>query len=154
MDILKENVSFDEVLAHYRQEHSGWEGYAIGLDYLNASNKRYQGKWTLVLLSSADIAGVMLPSHNHPIEVIPPSGLSVSDAAQRLKSLPKDQMSNCWKRICGINERDFSQMHLALEIENSMLKHVDGVHRLLSYVYFQKGDTVHAYVAGKLHAER
>jgi hypothetical protein len=45
-------------------------------------------------------------------------------------------------------------MRLALEIEKGMLKHVDGVHRLLSYVYFQKGDTVHAYVAVKIHAER
>jgi hypothetical protein len=97
MEIIKENVPFDEVLADYHQEHNGWEGYEIGLIYLNASDKRYQGKWTLVLLSSADIASVMLPSHNHPIEVIPPSGLSVSEAAQRLKALPKDQMSNCWK---------------------------------------------------------
>jgi hypothetical protein len=154
MEILKENVPFDEVLAHYYQEHSGWEGYEIGLEYLTAANTQYQGKWTLVLLSCDNIASAMLPLHNHPIEVIPPSGLSVSKAAQRLKALPKDQMPNCWQRICGISERDFSQMHLALKIENGVLKHVDGVHRLLSYTYFQKDDRVQAYVVGQINSER
>jgi len=148
MEILKERVPFNEVLAHFEEEHTGWEGYKIGLIYLHDANQRWQGKWTLVLLSRADIASVMLPAHNHTIEVIPPSGSSVADAARRLKCLPKEQMQNCWQRICGINDRDFSQMHLALEFENGILKHVDGVHRLLAYEHFQKEEPVLAYVAG------
>ena len=103
MRILKESVPFSEVLAHYEEEHSGYEGYEIGLVYLNAANQRCQGTWTLVSLSSSHVARVLLPSHHHDIEVIPPSGLRVSEAVQRLKDLPKDQMQNCWKRIRGIS---------------------------------------------------
>jgi hypothetical protein len=105
MQILKEDVPFNEILAHYEQEHRGWEGYSIGLDYLNAANDRCQGRWTLVLLSRADIVSVTLPAYNHPIEVI-------------------------------------------LEYANGILKHVDGVHRLLAYAQFDKEEAVLAYVAG------
>jgi hypothetical protein len=148
MRIVKAAVPFDEILACYEVEHRGWEGYDIGLQYLHAANTRCQGRWALVLLSKTDIAGLMLPWHNHTIEVIPQSGLSVPAAVERLKQLPKDQMPDCWERISKIGERDFSQMHIALEIENGILKHVDGVHRLLAYGLFQKDDEVPAYVAG------
>jgi|ERR1035437_3722689 hypothetical protein len=152
MRILKEVVPFDEILECYADEHHGWKGYEIGLEYLTSANRRCQGRWTLVLLSDADIANVMLPSHNHPIEVIPASGLSVYEAVQRLKQLPKDRIPDCWERICEIKDRDFSQMHIALEIENGILKHVDGVHRLLAYVLFEKNQEVRAYVAGVMPA--
>jgi Family of unknown function (DUF6309) len=154
MRILKEDVLFDEILQRYEAENRDWKGYAIGLEYLTAANRRCQDRWTLVLLSGADISSVMLPSHNHPIEVIPPSGLSVSEAVQRLKQLPKDLVPDCWERICGIKERDFSKMHIALEIENGILKHVDGVHRLLAYMLFEKNQEVPAYVAGAMPASR
>jgi hypothetical protein len=95
MRILKEKVPFDEIRRRYDEEHRGWKGYSIGLDYLTTANERCQGRWTLVLLSGADIANVMLPWHKHEIEVIPPTGLSVAEAAQRLKQLPKDQMPDC-----------------------------------------------------------
>ena len=149
MRILKEAVPFDEILACYEQENRGWPGYAIGIDYLNAANARCQGKWTLMSLSNADVSSVMLPYHrHHGFEVIPQSGLSVSAAVERLKQLPKDQMPGCWKRISDLGQRDFSHMHIALESENGILKHVDGVHRLLAYGLFEKGHDVLAYVAG------
>src|SRR5437867_4388055 len=110
MRIVEEAATFDEILACYEVEHRGWPGYAIGLEYLTAANTRCQGRWTLVLLSKADIANVMLPLHSHPIEVIPQSGLSVYAAVERLKHLPKDQMTDCWGRITGFGERDSSQM--------------------------------------------
>jgi hypothetical protein len=94
----------------------------------------------------------MLPSHNHPIQGIPPPGLSVSDAVHRLRQLPKDQIPECWKRISRIKERDFSLMHIALEVENGVFKHVDGVHRLLAYVLFDKDQEVLANVAGVMPA--
>jgi hypothetical protein len=152
MRILKHAVQFDEILQHYERENRGWDGYTIGLEYLTAANRRCQGRWTLVLLSRADVANVMLPSHNHEIEVIPSAGLSVSAAVQRLRDLPKDQMKDCWTRICGINERGFTHMRIALEAENSILKHVDGVHRLLAYGLFQRDEEILAYVAGAMSA--
>jgi hypothetical protein len=90
----------------------------------------------------------MLPYHrHHGFEVIPQSGLSVSAAVERLKQLPKDHMPDCWKRIGDLGQRDFSQKHIALESENGILKHVDGVHRLLAYGLFEKNHNVLAYVA-------
>lgn len=154
MRILEENVRFDELLQDYEEENRGWDGYAIGLEYVTAANRRCQGRWTLVLLSCADVGSVMLPPHNHPIEVIPPPGLSVSEAVHRLKGLPKDRIPNCWERICGIIGRDFSQMRLALEIERGLFKHVDGVHRLLAYWLSEKDQEVRAYVAGEMPALR
>ncbi len=41
----------------------------IGLEYLTSANRRCNGRWTLVLLSGADIVNVVLPSHNHPIVI-------------------------------------------------------------------------------------
>lgn len=82
------------------------------------------------------------------IEVIPQSGLSVSAAVQRVRQLPKQQMPERWDRISKIKDRDFSQMRIAIEIENSTLKHVDGVHRLLAYRLFDKHQDLCAYVAG------
>jgi hypothetical protein len=66
MRILKEGVSFEEILESYENEHHGWKGYEIGLEYLTSANRRCNGRWTLVLLSGADIVNVVLPSHNHP----------------------------------------------------------------------------------------
>jgi hypothetical protein len=148
MRILKDAVQFDEILQHYEKENRGWDGYAIGLEYLAAANRRCQGRWTLVVLSTTDIENVMLPCHNHEIEVIPSAGLSVSAAVQRLEHLPKERMKDCWSRICGIKERDFTQMRIALEAENGTLKHVDGIHRLLAYALFQRDEEILAYVAG------
>lgn len=134
MQIVKDAVSFEEeIIATYERENLGFKGYAVGLDYLRAADTRCQGRWTLVLLSAPEIADAILPLHNHPIEVIPQSGLSVSAAVQRLKHLPKDQMPDCWERISAQKERDFSQTYICLASENGVLKHVDGVHRLLAY---------------------
>jgi hypothetical protein len=148
MQPVKKDVPFEEILRCYELENRGWDGFAVGLDYLRAANTRCHGRWTLVSLSATDIPSVKLPWHRHDLEVIPQSGLSVSAAVERLKHLPKDQMTDCWGRITGLGERDFSQMHIALEIENGILKHVDCVHRLLAYGLFEKDHDLLAYVAG------
>lgn len=148
MQIVKDGVSFEEeIIPAYERENRGFKGYAVGLDYLKAANTRCQGRWTLVLLSAPEIADVILPLHNHPIEVIPQSGLSVSAAVQRLKHLPKDQMPDCWERISAQKERNFPQTYICLASDNRVLKHVDGVHRLLAYVLFEKNAEVPAYIA-------
>lgn len=149
MKIVKQPVSYEhEVLRDYESEHRGYPGYNIGLDYLREAHIRWEGKWSLVLVSAGEIANVVLPLHRHPIEVIPRSGLSVSAAVQRLQLLPKEQMTECWERISKIANRDFSQMHIALQIENGILKHVDGFHRLLAYGLSKKDQDLSAYVAG------
>jgi hypothetical protein len=147
--MLKEAVAFqEEIMRFYELENRESKEFAVGQEYLTAANTRCQGRWTLVLVSGTDIASVMLPLHRHPIEVIPESGLSVFSAVQRLQQVPKDQMPKCWDNISSHKERDFSQTHICLESENGILKHVDGVHRLLAYVLFGKGQEVPAYVAG------
>jgi hypothetical protein len=144
-------VSFEqEVLRDYETEHRGYDGYEISLKYLHEANTRWQGRWSLVRLNATDIANIILPGHNHPITVVPPSGLSVFDAVQRFKQIPKDQIPECWKRISAIETLDFSKMHIALQMEGNILKHVDGVHRLLAYSLFDKDDEVSAYVAANV----
>jgi hypothetical protein len=149
MRILKQPVSYEqEVLRDYEGEHRGFEGYQIGLDYLNAANTRWRGRWGLALLSPTEIANVMLPLHRHPIEVIPQSGLSVAAPVQRLRKLPKDQMPKCWERIDKIMNRDFSKMHIAVQMDNDILTHVDGLHRLLAYGLVKHDQDILAYIAG------
>jgi hypothetical protein len=149
MRVVKEGISFEkEILQCYELENRGSKGYEVGLQYLQAANLRCEGRWTLLLLSGTDIASVILPLHNHPIEVIPQAGLSVDAAVERLRHLPKDQMPDCWERIRAQKERDFSHTHICLQSEHGILKHVDGVHRLLAYLLFEKDQEVPAFVAG------
>jgi hypothetical protein len=72
----------------------------------------------------------------------------VSAAVGRLRQLPKNQLSECWERISAWKERNFSQTHICLESEDGILKHVDGVHRLLAYALFERDQEVPAFVAG------
>lgn len=148
MRIVKEPVSFEEeIVPTYEQENRGFEGYAVGLDYLRAANARCHGKWALALISKTDVAKVMLPLHRHPAVLVPDSGLSVAAAALRVPQL-RDLNPDCWKRISAQKGRDFSQMHVCLALENGVLKHVDGLHRLLAYVLFERDQEVPAYLAG------
>jgi len=150
MRTLKEAVSFDEeIMPTYELQNSEatLEAFRVGQDYLRNANARCHIKWSLALISKEDIANVVLPWHKHGFEVIPQSGLSVSTAVQRLKQLPKDQMPKCWIRITSHENRDYSQTHVCLALEHGVLKHVDGVHRLLAYVLFEKDQEVPAYVA-------
>jgi hypothetical protein len=147
MQNLKDAVSFEEeILPTYERENRGSKGYAVGLDYLRAANRRCHGKWTLALLSKVEIANVTVPAHRHPAELIPDSGLSVAAAALRVPQF-RDLNPECWERISAQENRDFSQTHICLALENGVLKHVDGVHRLLAYVLFEKDTDVPTYVA-------
>lgn len=148
MRIVKAARYDQEILQDYEAEHCGYPGYNIGLQYLHEANTRCKAKWSLVVISATEIANILLPPHNHPIEVIPPSGLSVLAAVRRLKELSKQQMPECWERISKIGQRDFSLMRVALQFEKGALKHVDGVHRLLAYGLFGGDQELSAYVAG------
>jgi hypothetical protein len=52
------------------------------------------------------------------------------------------------ERDSKIKDRDFSKMRLALQIENGILSHVDGLHPLLSYGLFKMDQGALAYLAG------
>ncbi|HEX3742206.1 MAG TPA: DUF6309 family protein [Terriglobales bacterium] len=142
-------VAFEEVRDCYKTEHDRTEGFDVGLDYLEAANNICGGKWTLMLLSSRDIPNVMVPAHNHDIDVVPKGQLlSVSAALQRLQQLPKEKTLKCWDRINAQQNRDYTKSHICLKWENGVLHHVDGFHRMLAYVLFEKAEIVSAFVAG------
>src|ERR1700690_2408928 len=62
----------------------GATGYASGL--LDAANKQFLGEGHRAVLSHEDTLGVMLPWHFHQgFELIPPSGLMLSEALPRLE---------------------------------------------------------------------
>jgi hypothetical protein len=149
MQTMKESVAFEEVQEAYKAEHDRAEGREVGLDFLKAANKSCGGNWTLVLLSPADIPNVMVPAHNHDIDVVPKGQLlSVYAALQRLQQLPKEKTFKCWDRINAQQNRDYTKSHICLKWENGDLHHVDGFHRMLAYVFFGKSEMGRAFIAG------
>jgi hypothetical protein len=148
MRVLKDKVSFEEVLICFAGENQGSKSLSYANEYLMAANDEF-GAWTLVGLSRADILNIMLPKHTHgnPSPLIPESWLAVSAVSARVKELTRET-GECWDNIQSHKNRDFSQTHIFLKWQDRVLKHVDGLHRLVAYAMFDKKDEVLAYVAG------
>ena len=93
----------------------------------------------------------MLPKHRHPSTnpnvLISEPWLAVSSAGARVRERT-GETGECWDNIHSHKDRDFSQIHIFLKWQDGVLKHLDGLHRLLAYAVFDKADEVHAYVAG------
>ncbi len=148
MDFVKD-VMFVKVLESLHRENSGSKSNTWAENRLKQADGLCRGKWALTILDTADIANIVLPAHRHGIELVPDSGLAVSAAAEVLRSLPsKQSMLECWENICSHRERDFVQSHIFLESVDGCLKHLDGLHRLLAWVLFERKGDVAAFVAG------
>jgi hypothetical protein len=94
MIILKENVHLSEVISCFERENQGAKAFEYTKGLLARINYEVGGSWTLVLLAEEEIWNVFLPDHRHPaenpLELIPKPGLSVSDAAGRVKSVTQE----------------------------------------------------------------
>jgi hypothetical protein len=157
MKILKKDVELDEALSCYDRENQGSAtnresaSFRWARGYLAQKSLEVGGKWTLVLLSTQDILNIMLPDHRHPrenlVELIPKPGMLVSAAAERVRELTQET-GLCWENIYSHKERDFSEAHIFLKYQNGGFMNLDGLHRLLAWVLFEKTDEVPAYVIG------
>jgi hypothetical protein len=148
MRILNE-VTFDEVLSCHNRENLGSKSFGYTAGRLRMADTEVGAKWTLVILSREDILSIMLPPHkNHDPEVlIPDPGSTVSVVAGNVRELTRET-GRCWENIYFHKNIDFSQTHIFLKCENGRLKHLDGLHRLLAWVVFEKNEEMLAYVAG------
>src|SRR6266404_6634788 len=145
MRVLKK-VQFEEVLACYHLENVGSKSLDWAAARLKEADRNGAGAWTLEMLSRKDILNIVLPHHLRcGVELIPESGLTVSAAAVKVRGLT-GETGACWENIASHKDRDFSQTHIFLEIENRTLKHLDGLHRLLAWVLFEKQEELPTYI--------
>jgi hypothetical protein len=158
---LQSMVSFDEVRAAFLRENDvqcGKNQWA--LKAIEIAEEQF-GHWGRVILSSEDILGVMLPHHTRcGPEVVPPCGSIVSDAIERLKSLPSSD--TCRKTVdelsartpsliflssAPINHSDYPDFRALVERNYKGLTHLDGLHRLIAWGRSGRSG-IAAYVAG------
>jgi hypothetical protein len=131
-DIQKESESF------------GW-----CIDQLNSLEGR-PGQWKLVEVSEDDLLRIRVEiGHNHSIPGSAPlirSGQTVREAVNRFRILDPATMPKCWENINHQKDRDMSQTHLILKWEGGQLWHIDGIHRMLAWLYYGKDGTLPAFV--------
>ncbi len=151
MEILKKDVELKEVLSCYERKNQGSRSFDYARGLLAQADRDVGGGWTLVLLSKGDILNIMLPDHRHPTEnpnvLIPKPGMVVSAAAARVRELTQET-GLCWENIHSHKDRDFSQVHIFLRFQDGGLKNLDGLHRLLAWVIFEREEEIAAYVVG------
>jgi len=158
---MESQVSFGEVCQVFSRENPdpswGSTNYALGL--LRAANDQF-GSWQRRVLTQEDISRIMLPHHNHEyFELVPPSGLVVSDALGRLDLAPQSHV--CPRRIEQVSREPLSSVFLSAaplkgnsDYQELVLRsyggltHLDGLHRLIASALRPRGEIV-AYVAGR-----
>ena len=104
-----------------------------------------------MLLSREDILNIMLPDHRHPAEnpnaLIPKAGMTVSAAALGVRDITQE-IGLCWENIHSHKDREFSQLHIFLQYQDGGLMNLDGLHRLLAWVIFEKSEDIPGYAVG------
>lgn len=155
-------VDFAEVLAVFGRdnaktpERNGWP-----LGALEVADRQF-GSWTRVVLSPDEVCTVMLPHHNHGVNLVPAEGLVVSEAIQKLDFI--DRTSECYKRIQQFSSQQTPAVFLSaapifdprysdyrglLDRGYRGLTHLDGLHRLIAWGR-EKQRSVPAFIAGLL----
>jgi hypothetical protein len=118
MTILKENIHLNEVIGCFERENQGAKAFDYTKGLLAQASHEMGGIWTLVSLTEEETWNVMLPDHRHPrenpVELIPKPGLSVLEAAARVKSVTQET-GECWENIDSHRDRDFSKVHVSLQ---------------------------------------
>ncbi len=155
-------VPFDEVRAAFLRENDierGSNPWAHGA--IEIAQRQF-GCWANVTLSLSDILGTMLPHHTHGVDLVPPSGSSVAEAIEKLRSVPLSQAcrknieelsarpaSRAFLSMGPINHPDYSDYRGLIDRGHSGLTHLDGLHRLVAWGRDCKSG-ITAYVAGPL----
>jgi hypothetical protein len=157
---IQRPATYDEVKANFlennatTQERNEWP-----LGALEIANGQF-GTWTYVLLDPAELLPVLLPHHNHAVNLVPVAGSTVLATVAKVAGL--DPSSECHKRIqqffgaltpaiflsaAPINHPRYADYHGLIHRGCTGLTHLDGLHRLLAWGLENKR-RVPAYVAG------
>jgi hypothetical protein len=154
MNVIR-NAKTEEVTSCFERENKEAgtqkksQSFGWCTDQLNDLRRR-AGQWNLVTLSKDDMLGIKVETgHNHSIrgsEALIREGQTVKDAVERLRTLDPKTMPECWENISHQKDRDISQTHLILKREGGQLWHIDGIHRMLAWLYHEKDGTIPAFV--------
>jgi hypothetical protein len=169
-------VAYTAVLRCFDESHpinpDNTNGHARNM--LALANEKFGGMWGFQTLGREDVLNIFLPHHiseGGAIGLIPPSGLTLREATDKLRkiTIPAYQSANpvCWQKITYWMENYPSPIFLSLgtvahsDYENfagheGHLIHLDGLHRLLGWAIagkldpdkYERGEKVTAYVAG------
>ena len=152
MDLIR-SVDFRSVLTSFKEENPGAAAFQWTVNRLH-DVERESSNWELVDLSSSDIRNIMIRGgHCHSIPEAPcligvHEIVSIAKASERVRGFDRDKMPDCWKNIEYQKHRDISQTHLFLSHFKDQFWHIDGFHRMLAWVLFEKQGSVPAFVAG------
>ena len=149
--ILKK-TDLAEVLAHFDREHPADEGTnGWARERAEQADKKLRGAWWHAELSGDEALDIQLVGHRHGgIELIPPHGMTVREAAKRFKEIQKDYMAasrECHDRLVRFGHDAFTPVLLSVEpptgfgvieyerlrLRNGSLVHLDGLHRLIAW---------------------
>jgi hypothetical protein len=73
--------------------------------------------------------------------------MTVSEAAARVPEITQ-QAGECWENIEFHKDRDSSRTHIFLQHQDGGFMNLDGLHRLLAWMVFEKTVEIRAYVLG------
>jgi hypothetical protein len=148
------NATIEEVTSCFENENSESGGqkksqsFGWCTDQLNGLRQRV-GQWKLAEVSKDDMLGIKVETgHNHSIpgsEALIRPGQTVGEAVIRLRALDPETMPECWGNISHQKDRDIPQTHLILK-RVGQLWHIDGIHRMLAWLYYEKDGTIPAFV--------
>lgn len=163
-------VPFDEVLACFREEHAVDRVHEFNTNgktdrTLCALDARTRGWWR-AHLSADEVLDVILPWHESEggqFKLVPPTGLSVAQAVERLRPAAArfaEDSPLCWAKLQRVRDLPLSTMFLAtrppLTVDYERLAtregqiHLDGLHRMVSWALHGRLDgemRLTAYVA-------
>ncbi len=149
------DVTFKEVTSRLAHENSasGNQQRSHSFDWCaNQVNGLQQrgGHWKLVEVSTDDMLGIKVETgHNHSLPGSPPliqPGQTIREAVERLRTLDPKTMPVCWENISHQKNRDLLLTHLILKREGGQLWHVDGIHRTLAWIVYNKDGVMPAFV--------
>lgn len=151
--------TYEEVKSNFLENNAGTpERNQWPLGALEVANEQF-GVWIYTLLQPAELLPVLLPHHNHAVNLVPPAGSTVSGTVPKLSGLPRN--SECYLRIqqfsgtrtipiflssAPINHPRYPDYNGLISRGCTGLTHLDGLHRLLAWSLENKRD-VPAYVA-------
>ena len=155
-------ATFDEVRSQFlidnvtTPERNDWP-----LGALEVANRQF-GTWTRIVLKPTEILTVLLPHHNHGVNLVSVAGSTVSATIVEFDRL--DRTTECHRRIqqflgartpivflsaAPINDPRYADYHGLLSRGCAGLSHLDGLHRLVAWGWENKRE-VPAYVAGPI----
>ncbi|TQF08036.1 hypothetical protein E6W39_00310 [Kitasatospora acidiphila] len=166
-------VAFDRVRLAYLRDHPAERAHPGNSNRDGVENlwraEQSLGCWHAVLLSRAEVLGVVLPWHTGEgggYELVPRSGLTVAQTAAKLRARPTAIAAAnpvCTAKLAFLADSPLTPVYLSTRAvphcdyasvrPHGALVHVDGLHRMLAWELagrLPEHERVEAFIAGDL----